>query len=145
MNIVVDTNILFSVIITPKGSIAATIESIKNYHTIFISDFSFEELSKHKRRLIQLSKLSEIEVDKTIYFFEKDFNVVSSDLFSDNILIESYELVKDVDINDLPIVAAALLTKSLLFTGDKKLYIGLKQKKFESVYNNEELRELLQL
>lgn len=145
MNILVDTNILFSVIVTPKGKVAATIESVKNNHTIFISDFSFEELSKHKNRLIRLSKLSEIEVDKTVYFFEKNFNVVSSDLFPENIIIESFELVKDVDVNDLPIVAASLLTKSILFTGDKKLYTGLKQKKFESVYNNEELRELLQL
>ncbi|MBV9961328.1 MAG: hypothetical protein JO072_03705 [Parafilimonas sp.] len=81
MNILVDTNILFSIIITPKGKIATTIESIKNNHTVFISDFSFEELSKHKKKLIQLSKLSDIEVDRTIYFFEKDFKVVSSELF----------------------------------------------------------------
>ena len=145
MNIVVDTNILFSVIVTPKGRIATTIESVKNQHTIFISDFSFEELSKHKNRLIRLSRLSEIEIDKTIYFFEKNFNVVSSDLLPENIIIESFELVKDVDVDDLPVVAAALLTRSILFTGDKKLYTGLKQKNFEAVYNNEELRALLQL
>lgn len=145
MNILVDTNILFSIIITPKGKIAETIESIKKNHTIFISDFSFEELSKHKDKLIRLSKLSNIKVDKTIYFFEKNFNVVSSDLFTEKIILESYKLVKDVDVNDLPIVAASLLTKSVLFTGDKKLYTALKQKSFNTVYNNEELRELLQL
>jgi len=144
MNILVDTNILFSVIVTPKGKVASTIESIKNNHTIFISDFSFEELSKHKSKLIRLSKLSEIEVDKTTYFFEKNFNVVSSDLFPSDIIIESFELVKDVDVNDLPIVAASLFTKSILFTGDKKLYDALKLKNFKAVYNATELREILQ-
>lgn len=143
MNILVDTNILFSIIVTPKGRIATTIESVKKNHTIFISDFSFQELSKHKNKLIRLSNLSDIEVDKTIYFFEKNFNVVSSDLFPENIIIESYELVKDVDVNDLPIVAASLLTKSILFTGDKKLYDALKLKNFKSVYNAFELHELL--
>jgi len=145
MNILGDTNILFSIIVTPKGRIAGTLESIKNHHTIFISDFSFEELSKHKNRLISLSNLPEIEIDKTIYFFEKNFNVVSSDLFPYNIIVQAFGLVKDDDVNDLPIVAASLFTKSILFAGDKKLYKGLKQKNFESVYNNEELRELLQL
>gem|GEM_PF-6828990 len=53
--------------------------------------------------------------------------------YSSNIIIESFELVKDIDINDLPIVAAALLTKSVLFTGDKKLYDSLKMKNFNSV------------
>ena len=145
MNILVDTNILFSIIVTPKGKVAATMESLKNNHTIFISDFSFAELSKHKNRLVHLSKLSEIEIDKTIYFFEKNFNVVSSDLFPENIIIDSFELVKDVDVNDLPIVAASLFTKSILFTGDKKLYDALKLKNFNAVYNASELRELLQL
>jgi predicted nucleic acid-binding protein len=111
MKIVVDTNILFSIIITPKGQVASTIKSIKNNHTIFISDFSFEELSKHKNRLISLSNLTEIEIDKSIYFFEKSFSIVSSDIFTNNILIEAFELVKDIDVNDLPIVAASLFTK----------------------------------
>jgi predicted nucleic acid-binding protein len=145
MNILVDTNILFSVIVTPKGKIAAAIESIKNNHTVFISDFSFEELSKHKNRLIRLSNLSEIEIDKSIYFFEKNFNVVSSELLPNNIIIEAFELVKDIDVNDLPIVAASLLTKSILFTGDKKLHDALRLKNFKTVYNASELRELLQL
>ena len=145
MNIVVDTNILFSIIITPKGQVASTIESIKNNHTIFISDFSFEELSKHKNRLISLSNLTEIEIDKSIYFFEKSFSVVSSDIFTNNILIEAFELVKDVDVNDLPIVAASLFTKSILFTGDKRLHAELKRKNFSMVCNTPELREILQL
>ena len=94
MNIVVDTNILFSIIITPKGKIATIIETIKKNHKIYISDFSFDELSKHKHKLLALSQLPETEIDKIIYFFERDFTVISSDLFSNQILIEAFEFVK---------------------------------------------------
>src|SRR5258706_16158762 len=108
MNIVVETNILFSIIITPKGKVATIIETIKKNHKIYISDFSFDELSKHKQKLLFLSELPETEIDKIIYFFEKDFAVISSELFSNQILIEAFEFVKDVDVDDLPIVAASL-------------------------------------
>ena len=145
MNILVDTNILFSIIISPAGAIAKTIEAIKTNHKLFISDFSFEELNNHKQRLLILSKLSQTNLDKVIKFFKKDFIVISSDSFSDENILVAFELVKDVDVDDLPIVAATLSSKSILFTGDKKLYTALKQKKFDSVYSNEELRELLQL
>ena len=93
----------------------------------------------------QSIKVDEIEIDKSIYFFEKNFNVVSSELFPNNIIIEAFELVKDIDVNDLPIVAASLLTKSILFTGDKKLHDALRLKNFKAVYSASELRELLQL
>jgi predicted nucleic acid-binding protein len=145
MNILVDTNILFSIIISPTGAIAKTIEAIKNSHKVFISDFSFDEINNHKQKLLNLSKLSESDLDKIIEFFEKDFIVITSEAFSDESILSAFELVKDVDIDDLPIVASVLSTKSILFTGDKKLYTVLKQKNFNSVYNNEELRELLQL
>ena len=145
MNIVVDTNILFSIIITPKGKIAATFEYAKRNNIIYISDFTFEEILKHRKKLIALSAISEAEIDKIIYFFQKDFSVVSSESFSNETIIHAFEYVKDVDIDDFPIVAAAMSTKSILFTGDKKLYTELKRKNFDSVCNTEELRELLNI
>ncbi len=94
MNIPVDTNILFSIIISPAGAIAKTIEAIKTNHKLFISDFSFEELNNHKQRLLVLSKLSQKNLDKVIKFFKRDFAVISSDSFSDENILVAFELVK---------------------------------------------------
>ena len=82
---------------------------------------------------------------KAFIFLRKVLAIVSSDIFTNNILIEAFELVKNVDVNDLPIVAASLFTKSILFTGDKRLHAELKRKNFSMVCNTPELRELLQL
>jgi predicted nucleic acid-binding protein len=46
---------------------------------------------------------------------------------------KSMELVKDIDEFDAPFIALSLELKSPLWTGDKKLINGLKQKEFDLI------------
>lgn len=49
-----------------------------------------------------------------------------------NFLTPTYDLCKDVDIKDTPFVALAIELGPSLWTGDKKLKEGLKQKGFDN-------------
>ena len=48
---------------------------------------------------------------------------------------KAYDLCYDVDIKDLPFVALSIDLKIPLWTGDKKLKIGLIKKGFHNFYN----------
>jgi predicted nucleic acid-binding protein len=54
--------------------------------------------------------------------------------------LQAYDLTKDIDTKDTPFVALVLaIPESLLWTGDKKLINGLRNKGFQQCISTEEL------
>ncbi|MBK7336855.1 MAG: hypothetical protein IPJ00_12090 [Saprospirales bacterium] len=56
---------------------------------------------------------------------------------------QAVDLTTGIDVKDVSFVALAIQADAVLWTGDKKLYKGLKEKGFSNVVNREELRELI--
>lgn len=52
------------------------------------------------------------------------------------------KLTHDIDIDDIDFVALTLYLKGALWTGDKNLYNGLKNKRFKRVFNTYDLVSL---
>ena len=50
---------------------------------------------------------------------------------------------QDIDENDFPFVATAIFLDGYLWTGDKKLYQGLKAKNFNAVYDAADIKKLV--
>jgi len=69
-------------------------------------------------------------------------NFINEELIPRKTWLFAAEIVKDIDIDDSDFLALTKHLKGYLWTGDKKLYNGLKQKKFNRIYNTTELTEV---
>jgi predicted nucleic acid-binding protein len=143
MNIVLDTNILFSILLRPDGKIASYFNSLKEKNRLFISDFSFEELNNHYARLLKISKMSFNDLERLKIKIFSQATIISSDLFTADIIRKAYELVKNIDVDDMALVATSLFVNGYLWTGDKRLYSGLLKQDFQQVYNSSQIQLLL--
>jgi predicted nucleic acid-binding protein len=127
MKIIVDTNILFSEMLSQSSHLRQTLNNQEL--EIFAPNYIFLELFKHKEKLLKLSKQSEAE----IYLLER-IKFISPDLISTQNYRLAYELCKEVDEADTPFVALSLELNAALWSGDKRLKNGLLAKGFQNFF-----------
>ena len=130
----VDTNLIFSALI-PKASLIREILFESNM-SFYAPNFLISEIYKHKDKLLNSSKLTESEF--YIYFngIIERIKFITIDLIGIHSRQKAYDLCKDIDIKDTPFVALAIDLGIPLWTGDKKLKDGLKNKGFNDFYSH---------
>lgn len=69
---------------------------------------------------------------------------IREELVAGKWLEKAEDLLHDIDPDDTPFLALALQLGCKLWTGDKKLRVGLLQKGFSDVLNTDEVFDLLQ-
>lgn len=118
MNIIIDSNILFSALI--KESMTRKI--IFEYDGLFLfPSFIFEEIEKHKKELFEKSEMGEEDFNKLLELILKKVKIVSSEeLYPYK--KEAMEIVREVDLDDVTFIACALAyPTSIIWSDDKKL------------------------
>ena len=141
MKLVVDTNIIFSALLK-KDSKALDIIMRDDVET-FVPKFLMIEIFKHKERIIKISKLSEDEVLESLYLILKYCTILNDEDISEEILSRSFQYVKEIDPKDVVFVAAALTLDAQLWSSDKKLMNGLKEKNINIFIHTTDLIEIL--
>ena len=116
MNIIVDTNIVFSAIINANGTIGDLLLNSPD-------DFRFYSPESSYRIFSAIELISEEIIKK------------------DNWL-EAFNIVKDIDEKDTTFVALAMEMQGILWTGDKILIKGLKSKGYQDIYSTNDLLKL---
>lgn len=139
MKIVVDTNIIFSALLNTNGTIGDLLFNSDEVFEFFSCSYMRFEIEKHWEKLKRISKLSDKELNESKFFIFSKINFINEELIPENTWIETEKLVEDVDIDDADFLALTKHLDGFLWTGDKELYIGLKRKGFERVYNTTEL------
>jgi len=140
MKIVVDTNIVFSALISSSGTIPEIIIAPFSKFKFFTSEYLFEELENHKHKLQKISKLTEKEINKAKTELFKYIKTISLEIIPQEIWQEAEALTFDIDPDDISFVALSIFLDAYLWTGDKVLYNGLKNKGFYKVFLTSELR-----
>ena len=143
MRIVVDTNIVFSALISSESPIPEMIIAPFNDFKFFTSEYLFKELENHKSKLQKVSKLTEEEIIRAKTELFKYIKTISLELIPQEIWLVAEDLTLDIDPDDIPFVALSIFLDAYLWTGDKVLYKGLKKKGFNRVFLTSELREIL--
>ncbi len=139
MNLVLDSNILISGLITPNGTISKLILKDLDKSKLICPEFLFQELINKFEKIKEITKLEDSQLNEIIYRFIKKIDFIDNDLIDFTFQKQAYNLVKDVDKNDLLFVALSLQTEYKLWTGDKKLINGLRKKGFLNVIDTKEL------
>lgn len=136
MNIVIDSNILFSALI--KDS--TTRRLILEYEGYFIfPTYILEELEKHQKEIQNKSGLTRDEFNQLLELLLRKVMVTPKEHIEKHKEI-AVTLAKDIDINDVIFIATTLVyPNTVLWSDDKKL----KQIKGISVFNTQEITKLL--
>ena len=139
MKIVIDTNIIFSGLLNSNGAIGDLIFNSDGFFEFYSCSYMRYEIEKHWEKLKRISKLSEEELNESKYRIFSRVNFINEELIPEKTWISSEQLVFEIDQDDIDFIALTKYLKGYLWTGDKELYKGLKEKKFKRVYNTSEL------
>jgi predicted nucleic acid-binding protein len=137
--IIVDTNIIFSALLSGQSGFAELL--LKSEHSFYICELVLIEIFRRKEKIINASRLSEEDVIRLLYILLKRLILYKEDLIKPENRKSAYALCKDIDESDTPHVALTLELEGLLWTGDKTLKKGLKQKGFDRFFKSESHRD----
>jgi len=143
MRIVVDTNIIFSAILNSNGLIGELLFNTGSQFDFYSPEFMVDELTKYRSKLKQITNMSFKNIDISIYQVLKNIKLISSEAISELDWKLANELTLNIDEDDIPFVATALGISGSIWTGDKKLISGLRQKEFGNIYSTKELYNLI--
>lgn len=136
MQIVIDSNVLFSALIRDSH----TRKIILEYDEFFLfPSYIFEELEKHKDELLSKSKMSLEECDSLLDILLGKVVIVLSEMLDRHYDV-AYDIVKEIDPNDVLFVACALAYPgSIIWSEDK----NLKRQSKVMVLNTKEITRII--
>ena len=143
MKVVVDTNIVFSGILNKDSIISKILLSYHPHFTFYSCNFLKSEIQKHTGKIQKLTKLNRSEIKELERLVTHNISFISEDLISNKHFLNAEDILKDIDLSDVPFLALTQQLKGILWTGDLKLVNGLKRKNFNKVVTTSQLYKLL--
>jgi len=131
--VVVDTNIIFSALISGEESAFAE-TLLRSENEFYVCESMIVEIFKHKEKIIKFARISEDDLAHWYHILLRNLHLYKEDLIALEYRKTAYELCRDIDEADTPHVALALELKALLWTGDKKLKNKLEGKGFDDFF-----------
>ena len=114
MNIVIDTNIFISALIK-DGMTRNLIISSKD--SLLIPEFEFDEIEKHKKEILEKSKLSESELNNLFSNLLKYVAVIETEKII-GYRGEAFEIIGKIDKDDVIFIATALAFNAAIWSED---------------------------
>lgn len=129
MRVVVDSNIIFSALLVKNSKIRDTL--CNRSHRFYSPNYFFSEIFKYKEKIFRHSHLNEIEVFECLNKILENIQFVRDKVISKENRLAAFDLCKEIDEKDSPFIALAIEIDAFVWTGDKKLIEGLKEKGFK--------------
>ncbi|MDI6744452.1 MAG: PIN domain-containing protein [Thermodesulfovibrionales bacterium] len=135
MKAVIDSNIIFSAIISGKQFYIDIIQS----NEFYTPDIVFIELEKYETRIIEKSRFPIEDFRKFVRMLFEKIVVIPKMAISKENWQKAYNLCKGVDEKDTPFIALSIELSMPLWTNDKSLTEGLKTRNFNQFISTEQL------
>ncbi len=137
MKIVVDTNIIFSGLLSPSGKISDLLLNSSNKFDFYSPTYVLDELKDHEKKLLKISGYTDNELEFLKRNIFKKIDLIDMVSIQDTTWEKAIKLVNEVDQYDTPFIALALELESPLWTGDKKLITGLNKKGIDWIFSTD--------
>lgn len=134
--VVVDTNILFSALLSKSSKIRATLD--RTDLQFYTPNFLITEIFRHKEKILKFTNASETEVYEFLNKALQKVHFVNEELISLGNFVHAYRLCHDIDEKDTPFVALTFELEGELWTGDTELKRGLFRKGFRAFFDDSE-------
>ena len=142
MKIVVDTNIIFSALLNTNSSIGDLIFNSDKHFEFYSCSYMRFEIKKHWDKLKKISKLSDKQLQESLNLVLSKISFINEEIIPSETWLIAEVFTLDIDIDDTDFVALTKFLRASLWTSDKILYEGLKNKRFKKLLNTSELIEL---
>lgn len=137
--IIADTNIIFSAMLNTNGTIGDLLFNSNTIFEFYSCDYMRDEIDRHWEKLKRVSKLRDSQLKESRFKVFSKINFIREELIPEKTWKAAEKLVADIEIDDSDFVALTKHLSGFLWTGDKELNNGLKQKNFKRIYNTDEL------
>jgi predicted nucleic acid-binding protein len=141
MKIIVDSNIVFSAILNSQGKIGQLIINGSKFFKFYSIGLLKEEIELHKDKILKISGFTNQQFIKSYQTITKRITFVDEILISDKDIHKAIDLVAEIDENDALFVALTNHLNGKLWTGDKKLIMGLMEKRYIKAISTNDLYE----
>jgi predicted nucleic acid-binding protein len=139
MKIIVDTNIVFSALLNTNSRIGRLLLDTRNKFEFYSCKYLQKEIHHHIDKIRQYSKLNDNDLFELIILVESRIFFIDEELLPASVITNAREWVSDIDFDDFAFVAIAAHLNALLWTGDKKLSNGLRQKGYNRLVTTSDL------
>jgi predicted nucleic acid-binding protein len=142
MKIVVDSNIVFSAILNTQSKIGQLIINGSRFFDFYTVGLLKDEILDHKDKILHLTKFSQTQFEDTFQIIISRISFIDDILLTDSEINKATDLVAEIDENDALFVALNNHLLANLWTGDKKLINGLKEKGYLRIVSTNDLYDI---
>lgn len=139
MKIIVDTNVVFSILVNTRSQLADLLFNSGDTFTFYSCHLLREEIDRHYDKLIKISGLTSAQLRESQFHVYSALQFISEDQFPFAVWQAAIPLVREVDMDDIAFVALAEYLDGYLWTGDKQLANALRQRGYDRLLTTQDL------
>src|SRR5690606_231483 len=122
-------NIVFSGLLSPKGTISDLLLNSSDTFDFYSPTFVLDELHNHKNKLLKLATYSEKELDFLLRILFKKIDLIDLETIQQSTWENAITLAENIDEFDTPFIALAIELNAPLWDGRQEINQRLEQKR----------------
>ena len=139
--IIIDSNIIFSALLSPNGTNAELIFNPRKVFQFYSCHYLKFEIRKHWSQIQQISKLTDKQLRGSLLQLFERIEFIDDKEIPISTWRQAEVTVQNIDLDDTDFIALTNHLNRFLWTGDLELYSGLRKKNYKRVFTTKEMLE----